>query len=74
MPDGSLVTAYELTCAGEPMIAIINLGATVQSLTWGQGEPSEEAVHRCNNVKPPSARVQPSLDPRCERTPEWRGR
>jgi len=40
MPDGSLVTAYELTCAGGPVLTVLDLGATVQSLAGGDGEPS----------------------------------
>jgi aldose 1-epimerase len=39
-PDGTPVTAYELSSGEGPVLTVLDLGATVQSLTFGPGEPS----------------------------------
>ncbi len=40
MPDGTPVTAYELSSDQGPVLTVLDLGATVQSLTWGSRQPS----------------------------------
>ncbi|GAA2161232.1 aldose epimerase family protein [Pedococcus bigeumensis] len=40
LPDGSPVTAYRLTSGDGLVLTVLDLGATVQSLTWGEGQPS----------------------------------
>jgi aldose 1-epimerase len=40
MPEGTPVTAYQLTSGHGPVLTVLDLGATVQSLAWGAGQPS----------------------------------
>lgn len=40
LPDGSPVTAYRLRRGDGPVLTVLDLGATVQSLAWGDGQPS----------------------------------
>jgi aldose 1-epimerase len=39
-PEGATVTAYEMGSAPGPVLTVLDLGATIQSLTWGVRQPS----------------------------------